>query len=165
MPKRTPEELADDNDRIRPIALFLSAESYWLGANVLYRSEKRRKRTIPFADKPIYFCYYHAIELYIKSLLRCHHGVDELETKFRHHTTKLKNRAGELGIAFNDEDEEVLKLMGETDAVIRSRYTKTGLFTWPRLEALNQTCKRLRKQIHAALKKEGVPVRPLMPKR
>lgn len=156
--KRSPEELAEDNERTSSIGLFLTGEAYWKSANVLYRSGKRRKHALsfPFSDKPIYFCYYHAIELYLKALLRQHHGVDELEDKFRHSATKMMNRAKEFGIALDDEDVEVLSLMGETDGVIRARYTRTGAFTWPTLEALNRTCKSLRLSVSAALKKAGV---------
>jgi hypothetical protein len=154
--KRTPEEIADDNERTTTVGLFLTAEAYWRGANVLCVSLKRTKRTLPFSDKPAYFCYYHAIELYLKAFLRQHHGVDELGGKFRHSTTKLMGRAKELGIIFDGEDVAVLGLMGETDAVIRARYTRSGFFRWPTLEALNWTCKSLRISVSAALKQAGV---------
>lgn len=162
--KRTPQELTEDNQRTTSIGLFLTAEAYWSGANVLYRSDKRKKAKIPFHDKPTYFCYYHAIELYLKAFLRHHHGVDELEDEFRHSATKLMNRAKELGIDFDDEDVDVLTMMGETDAVIRARYTRTGFFTWPTLEALNRTCKSLRELVSAALKAAGVTT-PLIRRR
>jgi hypothetical protein len=154
--KRTPQELVDDNERTTPIGLFLTAEAYWNGASTLYRSQKRAKRSVLFGDKPTYFCYYHSIELYLKALLRCHHGVDELEKRFGHRAKQLMTRAKELGLPFDDEDVEVLTMMGETDAVIRSRYTRSGFFSWPTLEALNRTCKSLRVSVNAALKKSGV---------
>jgi hypothetical protein len=154
--RRTPEEIADDNERTTTVGLFLTAEAYWRGASVLFIGLKRTKRTLPFAEKPAYFCYYHAIELYLKAFLRHYHSVDELEGKFRHNTTKLMSRAKELGIIFDDEDVEVLGLMGETDAVIRARYVRSGFFRWPTLEALNRTCKSLRISVSEALKKAGV---------
>lgn len=159
--KRTPEELVANNERTTSIGLFLNAEAYWSGANVLYRSNKRKKRTVPFGEKPLYYCYYHAIELYLKAFLRCQHGVDELEGNFRHRTIKMMKRAQELGISFDDEDVEVLIMMGDTDAVIRSRYPRTGSFSWPTLEALNRTCKSLRVLVHKGLQKSGVSVRPI----
>lgn len=161
--KRTPEQLADDNERTTPIGFFLNAEAYWNSANILYRSNKRRKRSLPFGEKPSYYCYYHAIELYLKAVLRCHHGVDELQNKYGHRSSLLMNRAKELGVHFDDEDVYVLTIMSDTDAIIRSRYTRTGSFIWPTLEALNRTCKSLRVSSHEALRKAGVGVRPLRP--
>jgi HEPN domain-containing protein len=161
MAKKTPEQIAEENERTSPMGLFHTAEAYWHAAKTLVRSNRRAKRKPAFSEKPAYFCYYHAIELYFKALLRVHHGVDELESKFRHNTTKLMRRAGELSVSFDDEDAEVLGVMGETDAVIRSRYVKTGSFTWPTLEALNRTCKSLRGSVHANLKASGVSLRPI----
>lgn len=161
--KRTPEELEDDNERTTSIGLFFTAEAYWVGANTLVRSSKRVRRKVPFSDKPAYFCYYHAIELYLKALLRQHHGVDELEGNYRHSATKLMQRAKELGLHFDDEDVEVLGLMGETDAVIRSRYVRSGFFRWPTLEALNRTCKSLRVSVCGDLRRQGVNVRLVKP--
>jgi hypothetical protein len=59
----------------------------------------------------------------------------------------------------NPDSPAVLDLMGETDAVIRSRYIRTGPFRWPTVEALSDTCENLRQDFGAALKGAGVALR------
>jgi hypothetical protein len=97
--------------------------------------------------------YYHAIELYLKAFLRQKgHSVAELSAKFGHKTDKLGARAKECGLAFDDEDEGVFTTMGNTDAVIRSRYIRTGPATWPTFEALDATCEHLHHQVAVTLR-------------
>jgi len=153
-------QLSADNDedaRSTPLGFFNVAESYWRGAVTL--DSAKLKTTHPHS--PVYFLYYHAIELYLKSFLRLHgHSARELRgRKFGHRVCCLSERASKLGLFFMDEDLEVLSLMATTDAVIRSRYIQTGYFTWPTLEALDRTCKSLRESIGRALTQSGIAVR------
>jgi hypothetical protein len=88
-----------------PIGLFNFAESYWNAA--AYLAKAKLKSTHP--DSPVRFLYYHAIELYLKSFLRMRgHTRSELASrKFGHSTSRLKHRAQQLGLFFEDEDAEV----------------------------------------------------------
>ncbi len=96
----------------------------------------------------------------MRALRHYHHTPKELRSrKFGHRTCCLAERAGELGLHFDDEDREVLSLMATTDAIIRSRYIQTGYFRWPAPEALDRTCASLRQSVGVALKKDAVPVR------
>ena len=156
MPKT--QKLKDDEDeRSRPVGFFNVAESYWRAAVALENA--KLKSTHP--GSPISFLYYHAIELYLKSFLRMHgHSAHELRGRhFGHRTCCLSERAGALGLYFDDEDLEVFSLMSTTDAVIRSRYIQTGYFHWPTTKALDRTCKSLRRSVGQALKKSGIPLR------
>ena len=83
--KKAPEKIADHNDRTNSIGLFNTAEAYWLSASKLAAAEVRHG----FADLPVRTLYYHAIELYLKALLRQHYSVDELQSKGRTHTGAL----------------------------------------------------------------------------
>ena len=155
---KTPEQIEDDEGRTNSMGLFNTAEAYWMSAVALEEAKVR----CGHADSPVRFLYYHSIELYLKAFLREKgHSVDELceGKKFGHHTTKITKRTEELGLSFTEEDREVFAIMGDTDAVIRSRYIRTGPFTWPTFEALNATCENLRGSVGAALKKAGVNVR------
>lgn len=147
----------EEEKRTTPLGLFNFAESYWAAARTL--DDKKLKSTHP--DSPVSFLYYHAIELYLKSFLRFHgHTVAELASrKFGHSSRRLKKRAEQLGLTFDDEDAEVLRLMSKTDAVIRSRYLRTGFFRWPAPEALDRTCRNLRTSIGTALRQGGTHVR------
>jgi HEPN domain-containing protein len=144
-------------DRNPPLILFNAAESYWQAAAALYEA---KLRSTP-ATSPISFLYYHAIELYLKAFLRVHgHSAKELAGRnFGHRTCCLRERAEQLGLSFSDEEIQVLSLMSTTDAVIRSRYLKTGYYHWPSVEALERTCKSLRQTVGEALKEKGILVR------
>jgi hypothetical protein len=87
------------------------------------------------------------------------HTVDELSRKFGHQICRLTERARQLGLTFDDEDEEVFSLMIHSDAQIRARYLQTGFFRWASLPALDRTCKSLNRSVGEALKKSGIPVR------
>jgi hypothetical protein len=147
----------DEDERTKPIAFFNLAESYWQAARALKHAKV--KSTHP--DLPVYFLYYQAIELYLKSFLRMHgHTAKELAgRKFGHRTCCLKERSEQLGLVFMDEDVEIFSLMATTDIIIRSRYIRTGSALWPTFEGLERVCQSLRQSIGAEMKQRGVPVR------
>jgi hypothetical protein len=150
-------KLLDDETRSTPIGFFNFAESYWRAAQVLEKA--KLKTTHPHS--PISFLYYHAIELYLKSYLRMH-GISArvlASRQYGHKTDRLTQRAADLGLFLMDEDREVVSLMAETDAVIRSRYLQTGLFRWPTHGALNRTCRSFRSSIGKEMKAKGIKVR------
>jgi hypothetical protein len=53
----------------------------------------------------------------------------------------------------------VLALIDYTDAMIDSRYIRTGTKRVAALEALDGTCKRIRDGVGTILRNNGVPVR------
>ena len=56
------------------MGLFNYAEAYWQSARTFAAANKVKHG---HAESPIRTLYYHAIELYLKSLLRQHHSVAE----------------------------------------------------------------------------------------
>ena len=157
MPKRekTAEEIADDNERTNSMGLFNTAEAYWKSARALAAAKVKGGH----ADSPVRTLYYHAIELYLKALLRQHYGVDDLSKKFGHKITRMTAEAKKHGLPIMDEDRDVFALMGDTDVVIRARYIRTGPGTFPTIEALERTCQSLRESVGKMLRKAGVMVR------
>ena len=153
--KKTPEEIKDENERTNSMGLFNTAEAWWLSAKALQAAKVKHGH----ADTPVRSLYYHAIELYLKALLRQKFGVDRIRKKFGHNTLKLIAGAEKLGIDFMAEDRELFSLMKNTGAVIEARYIRTGPKTFPTFDALNCTCEGLRQRVGAALKKNGVMVR------
>lgn len=150
------DEDEDEDERTAPIGLFNYADSYWRSAVALAKAEVRA--THPHA--PICFLYYHSIELYLKAYLRAEgYSVRDLRTQFGHNSVKLRDEAKRHGLHFDDEDVAVLSYMGETDAVMETRFLRTGYFERPAEEALNRTCKSLHKSVGEALKGKGFPVR------
>ena len=90
-------DLTDVDARTTPVGLFNFAETYWLSAKALKAAEVKG---VTHRAYPVYFLYYHAIELYLKAYLRLHgHGVVELSSKkFGHDAGALSKRARELGL-------------------------------------------------------------------
>lgn len=153
------KEAAEDdrNERTNPIGLYNYAVSYHEAARAL--GNVKAKTTHP--DSPIYFLHYHAVELFLKSYLRLK-GVSVTElasNKFGHKASRLGNRAAELGLFLSDEDIEILRIMAETDIVIRARYIRTGRFSIPSLDAVDRTCQSLRESVCQAIKQTGTFVR------
>jgi hypothetical protein len=147
----------EEEARTTALGLFNVADSYRCAAVHLLKANLGTTHSY----SPVSFLFYHAIELYLKAFLRCHrHTAKELRgRKFGHRTCCLSERAGELGLHFDDEEREVLSLMATTDAIIRSRYIQTGFFQWPSPEALDRTCTSLRQSVGVALQKDDVLVR------
>jgi HEPN domain-containing protein len=154
-PKKSAEELKDDDERTNSTGLFNVAEAYRLSGMALEKENLKSGH----AHDPVRFLYYHALELYLKALLRQKHSIKVVREKFGHRTDRLVNEAEKLGLVPDDEDREVFSIMGDTDAVIESRYIRTGPKTWPTLEALNRTCNRVRNGVGSLLRGAGVMVR------
>ncbi len=155
--KPTTEELADEARRSSPIGYFNFAETYRTAARALRKSKAKASHK----ESPIRFLYYHSIELYLKAFLRAHdiHPRELRSKKYGHDIGKLSRQSATLGLSLDEEDVEVMRLMSETDAVIRSRYILTGFFRWPDIGALDRTCKRLRQSIAQELRVKGINVR------
>lgn len=163
MAKKKPD-LTDEDARSTPFGLFNFAESYWLSAKAL--------KAIPVKgathrDFPIFFLYYHAIELYLKAYLRLYHSMRELRSgRFSHDAGALSRRARELGLPIKPKERTLFSFMSETDAVIRSRYLASGAYRLPQFSALERTCKSLREPIGwAIVEGTGVALRGLHPRR
>ena len=154
-PKQTTEEEVSEEDRTTSLGLFNFAEAFWRAAHILAKAEVEGGH----ADSPIRTLYYHAIELYLKALLRKSYSVDDLKNKFGHKFSRLATEAEANGLTFDDEDRNVLALMGDSDVVMRARYIRTGSATFHTLEALERTCKSLRENVGEVLRKAKVPVR------
>ena len=73
-------EPTDDDERTNSLGLFNTAEAYRLSARALQTAKVRHGH----ADKPLRFLYYHALELYLKALLRQKHSMATVRNKFGH---------------------------------------------------------------------------------
>ena len=147
--------MSDEDDRTTEIGLFNYAHSYWRSAVALHKAKVRA--THP--DSPVWFLYFHAIELYLKSYLRAHGlSVAELRKKFGHRICCLSDEAKRRGLTFDDEDIEVISLMVCMD-LTDVRYIKTGAFQRPSHEALDRTCNSFHASVGGELRARGFPVR------
>ena len=145
----------DDDERTTSLGLFNTADAFELSAIAL-QDEKVDSR---HAAKPILVCYYHALELYLKALLRQTHSVETLSSKkYGHNLERLLKAAEALGLVVADEDREVFS-KADTNAILEARYIRTGAKNWPQLEELRRACKHVRDGVGDLLFKAGVPVR------
>ena len=142
-----------EDDRTTSMGLFNTAEAYRLSATVLDQAQVRTGHA-----KPVQFLYSHAIELYLKSLLRTQHSIEVVE-KYGHNIGRLIKDAEALGLFVTTGDREVFAAMADTDALIEMRYIRTGAKTSLDLKALSRTSKSVRDSIGDLLRQAGVPVR------
>jgi len=79
--------------------------------------------------------------------------------KFGHQIKLLTREAGTLGLVVGDDDRAVLALIDDTDAMIDSRYIRTGTKRLATLDALSRTSKSIRDGVGTILRSNRVPVR------
>ncbi len=149
------------DDRTNAIGLFHYAHSYWASASEL--EIRRVNATHP--DAPIWFCYAHAIELFLKSYLRLN-GASVAELKrIGHELTELGSAAKVKGLDLDANDESALGFL-ELEYP-KLRYIQTGPFKRPSTTALWGLCSVLFDQIADQLIKSGrlkrIVERPLHP--
>jgi HEPN domain-containing protein len=111
------------------------------------------------ADKPPRFLYCHALELYLKALLRQKHSMATVRDKFGHQIKLLAREAETLGLVVGKDDRAVLSFIDDTDAMIDSRYIRTGTKRLATLDALSRTSKSIRDAVGTILRSNRVPVR------
>jgi HEPN domain-containing protein len=141
----------DDDERTNSLGLFNTAEAFRLSAMALPIRHGH-------ADKPPRFLYCHALELYLKALLRQKHSIVTVR-KLGHRIKLLMREAETLGLVVGDDDRAVLTLINDTDAMIDSRYIRTGTKRLATLDALSRTSKSIRDAIGTVLRRNRVPVR------
>jgi hypothetical protein len=145
-------EPTDDDERTTSLGLFNTAEAFRLSAMALPDIKHGH------AEKPRRFLYCHALELYLKALLRQKHSVATVR-KFGHRISLLAPEAETLGLVVGDSDRAVLALIDDTDAMLDSRYIRTGSKRLVTLKALCRTCQNIRDRVGTILANNDVPVR------
>jgi hypothetical protein len=154
--KKSNQEIAEENQRTNSMGLFVAAEAFAVSARALEASPIKHG----FRLSPVYVLYFHAIELYLKALLRQKYSVHDLENKFRHHIKRMTKEAKKLGLEISKEDQlHVFNIMTKTDIVIRSRYLRTGVMEIPHDGALDRACANLHTNVGRLLRDAGLPVR------
>ena len=142
------------------IGLFNYAHSYAQSAATLVKNQTDATHW----NAPIYFLYFHAIELYLKaSLVACGIDLEELRKKYGHSVRPLAELAKERGVELSDEAETVIDLMDKTDNVISSRYIRTGNHKRLPYDAFFNICHSLHFQIIGKVyESSGVTRRPTL---
>ena len=102
----------EDDDRTTSMGLFNTAEAYRLSAMALEQAQVE----FGHADKPVQFLYAHAIELYLKALLRQGHSVEAIRKSFGHNTRLLVKEAEKLGLFVTAGDRDVFAIMEDTES-------------------------------------------------
>ena len=120
--KKTPEEIAEENERTNEVGLFNRADAYLLCAKQLIENPPAHLRF----DAPIDFLFFHAAELYLKSYLRQKGEDVEALKRFGHYHRLMCKKAAGFGLNLSPQISDVFEFLDKTDAVIESRYIRTG---------------------------------------
>ena len=135
-------------DKTSARSYFDFAESFWLSASAL---REVQVKNAPNRAYPIFFLYYHAIELYLKAYLRAQGmPADVLQSEFRHDAGKLSKYARKMGASIKPKEAGLFDLAGKANAAILVRY-QSGGYRLPSMSALERACKCLREITGQAL--------------
>jgi hypothetical protein len=157
--RKSPEEIAEDEARTSPTGMYNVADAYLISARTLGAARLKHG----FAKKPVWFLYFHSVELYLKAFLRLQRlTVEQLSRRpFGHDINALGMRAKELGLVLDAEDDELFRIMGSTDVMIRARYNRTGKAIIVNFHHLDVAAEHLHDEVGAALRRSGQTTRPL----
>jgi HEPN domain-containing protein len=144
-----------DIDRHPAFGYYNFAVSYHVAADLI--ADQGLRATHP--EAPAAFLYYHAIELYLKSVLRLHGVSAKKLQKIGHDFRKLRSRAEQFGLDLQGDDSEILKLMADGDVWSRARYLETGSIRVPTLPGLRRASSTLREWAATAMRQADHPVR------
>jgi len=141
--KKTPEEIAEDNERTNEVGLFNYADAYLVCAKQLIENPPSGLRF----PAPIHFLLFHAAELYLKSYLRQKgEDVDALK-KLSHYHPRMCEKAATFGMNIPPEICDLFEFLDETDAVIESRYIRTGAKTRIEIQELLTAVEEVRAKV------------------
>jgi len=130
--------------------LFDQAEAYRRSAAALQVADVQSV----FSGLPIFNLYAHAVELYLKALLRIHgHPLEELEGKYRNDFRRIKKRAEVYGLRFAGSDKVAMEYFIRTPLAVRLKYSSTRYYAAPTADELNDLCHTLRDYIGAEITK------------
>ena len=135
-------------------AFCVTPRAYWSAG--VHLDEAKLKEGHAQRLLRVRFLLYHSIELYLKTFLR----VQGLNVKqlyqLGHEHRRLGKRAVSRGLELMDEDLDLLRLIDQTDAYLRSKYIETGFVSSPSIKALRSLCDRLDDMVARAFYEEGL---------
>jgi HEPN domain-containing protein len=154
MPKKTktPEEISEENKRTNEVGLFNFGDAYLLCAKRLMESPPAHLRF----DAPIYFLLLQALELYLKSYLRQKGEDVEALKDLGHDLQRICDKAVALGMHLSPKICDIFAFLDETDALIESRYLRTGFKRRIPIETLLPVVEEIRDKVGESHKDAGV---------
>jgi hypothetical protein len=153
MMAKRPDETAKDDERTNEVGLFNYADAYVVCAKHLINSPPQPRLRY---DAPIHFLLFHAAELYLKSYLRQKGEDVNALIKLRHYHLRMCDKAATFGMTLPPQIYDVFKLLDETDAVIESRYIRTGPKTRIEIQELLSVVEEVRARVKISHEAAGV---------
>jgi HEPN domain-containing protein len=146
--------MTDDDDRITAMGLYQIAESYRIcGSSLVTQLPSVLK-----SDDPVRFLFFHAIELYLKAVLRSS-GASVLQVKtIGHNIEKLIDMTKSSGFALPTDAEQGLVFFADQAAIMETRYLKTGYSNRPTLEGLRDLTDMVREEASRVLRLAGLRI-------
>ena len=128
----------------KAVGLFQYAHSYAQSAVTLEYNQTKAAHW----NAPIYFLYFHAIELYLKAfLVRSGNDLEDLRKEHGHRVRPLAELCREQGLHLTDDGQRVIDLMADSDSVISSRYIRVGIHTRLHFDVYSSFCLSLNRQV------------------
>ena len=133
-----------DERQREAIGFFQYAHSYAQSAVTLEYNHTKAAHW----NAPIYFLYFHAIELYLKAfLVRAGTDPKELKNAHGHRVRPLSQLCQRQGLQLNDDGQRIIDLMADSDSVISSRYIRVGIHTRLHFDVYSSFCLSLHRQV------------------
>lgn len=142
------------------VALFNYAHSYAQSAVTLEDNQTEATHW----NAPVYFLYFHAIELYLKALLVSFgHDLEDLRKTYGHRVRPLAELCQKQGLQLSLDAEQAIDLMSDTDNVITSRYIRVGNHKRLPFSVYYEMCLSLHEQVGWKVYQDsGVTRRPVL---
>jgi len=146
--------MTDDDDRTTAMGLYQFAESYRICGSSLVT----RLPSILRFDDPVRFLFLHAIELYLKAVLRSS-GMSVLQVKtMGHNIQRLLDMSKTSGFALPADAEQGLVFFADQTPIMETRYLKTGYSHRPTLEGLRDMTDMVREEARRVLRLAGLRI-------
>lgn len=141
---RRAEQAQAVDSELRAADLFEEAEAYWRAGVELERIDLPG----PLAPLPVRNLYYHSIDLYLKSFL-CSRGLSpsDLDGKFRNNFRRMRKQCQKRGLVLEKPYSETLEYFVVTPLSLRLRFSATGFYKVPTIQALDELCQVLRERV------------------
>lgn len=146
--------MTDDDERTITRGLYQFAESYRIRETSLVT---QLPSVLKF-DDPVRFLFFHAIEIYLKAVLRSS-GASVLQVKtMGHNIQKLIYMTKRSGFALPADAEQGLVFFADQTAIVETRYLKPGYSNRPTLEGLRDLTDMVREEARRVLRLAGLRI-------
>jgi hypothetical protein len=148
---------------LTPYGIYLLAESYRAGGDVLNSAGNRHSR---FSDHPTRLLYFQALENYLRSFLRLHGKKPEEIRRYMHNFAAMLDDSKSLGLRIRKKSEAFIRASGLRRDYVRIRYDydlrdlENPVVQLPAMAQLVSAVSNLEKAVRLAIEATGIEITP-----